>query len=302
MADYGVIPTGFNRKPLPQILGEVEAAVVTEFGPNVIQTPESPFGQINGLFADLVAQLWEFAEDVYQSYDPAQAEGLRLDTLAELRLLRRSNGELDDSFRGAITNQGRARIDIQDITREVREVEGVEFIHVWVNDTTLVDPTNGLPPGALSVVVIGGADDEVAAVLRRFVVPGTATHGNTYVSTSEDGYCRTMVILRPYLVPVELKVYVTLRKDAMGCPAPSVQAIRDALVAALSFGGSHELKNDDDVTFYRVRSVIESLFPNVEVRYIEGSRDGNGLSSGGVIINFSEIATLSIDDVEVDPT
>ena len=64
MTDYGVQPTGFVRKPLAVILAEIESSLITEFGPGVIQTPQSPLGQINGTFADIMAEMWELFEDV----------------------------------------------------------------------------------------------------------------------------------------------------------------------------------------------------------------------------------------------
>ena len=85
MADYGVQSEGFVRKPLSIVLAEIESALITEFGPGFVQTPQTPMGQINGIFAEAVAKLWEHAEDIYQSYDPDQAEGTRLDTLGRLR-------------------------------------------------------------------------------------------------------------------------------------------------------------------------------------------------------------------------
>ena len=57
MTDYGVQSTGYVRKPLSVILSEIEASMTTEFGPGVIQTSQSPFGQLNGLMADLVAEV-----------------------------------------------------------------------------------------------------------------------------------------------------------------------------------------------------------------------------------------------------
>ena len=88
MTDYGVQPTGFVRKPLNVILAEIEAAMITEFGPDAIQTAQSPFGQLNGLFADLANELWERAEDIYLSHDPDQAEGNRLDTIGRVRQIK----------------------------------------------------------------------------------------------------------------------------------------------------------------------------------------------------------------------
>jgi len=93
---YGVTPTGFNRKPLITILGEIQDKVKETFGEGAIQTPESPFGQINGMFASLASTLWEISEATYQSYDPDQAEGVRLEQLGRIRLLERMGGEDDD--------------------------------------------------------------------------------------------------------------------------------------------------------------------------------------------------------------
>lgn len=66
MADFGVVPEGYVRKPISIILAEIEAAMATEFGPGVIQTSQSPLGQLNGLMADLIAEIEERNLDVYR--------------------------------------------------------------------------------------------------------------------------------------------------------------------------------------------------------------------------------------------
>ena len=72
---YGVTENGFVKKPMVVIMGEVQEGMIGVFGADVIQTSESPIGQLNGFHADMVAELWEIAQSVYQSYDPNQAEG-----------------------------------------------------------------------------------------------------------------------------------------------------------------------------------------------------------------------------------
>jgi hypothetical protein len=109
---YGVTPTGFNRPRVPELLAEIEEKARGIFGSGVVQTAQSPLGQLNGMFAELVGTLWEAAENTYQSYDPDQAEGVRLEQLGRMRLLERIDGELDPAYRQAITNAGRARLDI----------------------------------------------------------------------------------------------------------------------------------------------------------------------------------------------
>jgi hypothetical protein len=245
--------------------------------------------------------LWEFAEDVYQSYDVDQAEGSRLNILAKIRLMDRMTGESDADFRKAITNQGRARVDVQDLARAVTNVDGVTYCHVWVNDTSLLDQVTGLPGGTLCVAVLGGSDQEVGEAIRRFVAPGISLYGNTYITTVTEGYCRTLVILRPYLVPVLMNINIRVRKDVYGCPPPSIMSMEEALLEALAPGGSHQMLNGDDVTHYRIRSVIEALFPNVEVVSIETMRKGGPGEPmlGDLPIAFSELATFEAADVEV---
>lgn len=287
---YGVQPTGYVIKPLPVILAELEALNRTEFGSGVIQTPESPLGQINAIFAEALAKIEEANLAIYQSYDPDQADGNRLQTLARIRLISRADGETEDSFRRAITNEGQARIDVQDIARAVAAIDGVTYSHIFVNDDDGPDD-NGMPGGSVCVAVSGGDDDTIGQAIRTYIAPGVKVHGNTTVSSVIEGYCRSFRVLRPIDVPVRVNVYVRIRKDVMGCPPPSTTAIRDALISNLY------LLNGDDITTYRIR-ILESLFANVEVVRFNGSRDDIPQNDDDpVVIGFIERAYL--DDVDI---
>lgn len=290
--NYGVIPTGFSRKPLAVTLAEIEARLITEFGSDFIQTSQSPMGQINGLMADIITEVWELGEDVYQSYDPDQAEGTRLDILGNLRMIRR-NGIDDEQYRRAITNIGQGRVDVQDLARALRGIAGVTYAQVFVNQTGEVTP-DGLESGTVSVAVIGGDDQEIAEVLRRYVVPGVNTYGNTSVTTNIDGFCRAMSIVRPVEVEVTLEVTVRRNNDLQNCPPASLLAI----AARLQEVWLAERFNGLDVNFYSVRSIIEREFPNVEVVSISASRDGLP-TTDNIIIGFLEIAYLSAEAVLV---
>lgn len=293
MTVYGIQPTGYVRKPLSTILAEIEDQMVTEFGPGVIQTSQSPLGQINGLMADLISEVWELAEAVYQENDPDQAEGVNLEILGRLRLLNRG-AEDDAAFRRSITNQGRARIDLQDIARAVASLPGVVYSQVFSNDTATIDE-NGLSPASVAVAVIGGDDDEVASTVRLYVVPGINTYGNVFVSTSIDGFCRTIGLVRPIIVPVTLVINVSVFKDQFGCPPPSPAAIKAALIS----DWEDTNVNGKDVTNFTVRSLIEGRYPNVQVITMTASRDGLPASSAADIA-FIEMSQLSPDNVTVN--
>lgn len=291
MTEYGVQPTGYVRKPIGVILAELEAAMVTEFGPGVIQTEVSPFGQLNGLMADLLNELDEGNLAVYQSYDPDAAEGTRLDILARLRVTKR--GERNDvQLRQAITNVGQARVDIQDVEHALRGIAGVTFAKMYEAGTTAE-----LGNGHVAIAIIGGVDAEVANTVRRYVVPGISTYGNYRVSSLVEGVCRDFSIIRPYEIPVNLVLNLRAAPGPGSCPPPSEGVIKEAVAAAWLAARS----NGQDVSHYTLRVLIESMYPSIELVDFQGERDGIELGPNvAVPIAFIEIAAISADDIDVN--
>lgn len=84
MSDYGISDTGFNRKRLDVLLGELNAEVKSIFGDNFNVSPESPDGQINGVISESNANLWEIAEEAYNAFNPSAATGNTLSNLVQL--------------------------------------------------------------------------------------------------------------------------------------------------------------------------------------------------------------------------
>lgn len=292
MADYGVTPTGFSRKPLLTLLDEIQSKAKEVFGEGVIQTPESPLGQLNGMFASLSSTAWEIAEATYQSYDPDQAEGVRLEQLGRIRLLERMAGEDDVDFRGAITNAGRARIDLADIARSVGGVDGVSYVRIFENKSSATD-VDGIPPHSLAVAVIGGDDLSIANAIRPFVAPGVNTYGNARVDTAVDGYCRTLTFVRPVPIPLGLQLTVVTQPDRLGCPAASNGAI--ALAAAAALTGANRPANGQDITLHLIRTAVSSAYPNVEVV----TATANVLPNGPLMLLPLPVRFFSI--AEIDP-
>lgn len=288
MSSYGIQPTGYVRKPISVILAELEAAMVTEFGPGVIQTPQSPLGQLNGLMADLLAEVDERNLDLYQSYDPDQAEGTRLSTLGRIRLLDRG-AQTEAEYRQRITNAGQARIDVQDVESAVRGLSGVTYAKMFTE-------AEEFSAGNVALAVIGGDDSEIALKMRQYIVPGIGTYGNARVMAEVDGRCRSYSVIRPIDVPVGLDLTVRAGEGSGSCPPPSTLAIRQAVVD----GWAASRENDLDVSHYSIRGIIERQFPQVEVVSIVGDRDGDSYGLNvPVPIGFIEIASISLNDVGV---
>lgn len=81
---YGLSATGFDRKTLAIIQGELEAAYKAIFGNDIDTSADSVFGQLIGIHAEREAEVWELLEAVYASMYPDTAEGVQLDNAAAL--------------------------------------------------------------------------------------------------------------------------------------------------------------------------------------------------------------------------
>lgn len=82
-SEYGLTPQGPNIKRLDVILDEMNVSLSEKWGVNTRKNPESVLGHLLTVFADKIAELWEFAEDVYYSQYPSSAEGAALDNAAQ---------------------------------------------------------------------------------------------------------------------------------------------------------------------------------------------------------------------------
>ena len=62
-AVYGLTKDGFRRKRLPEILTDINKRVADRLGVEIQTGSNSLFGQLHGVYAYEIADLWEQAED-----------------------------------------------------------------------------------------------------------------------------------------------------------------------------------------------------------------------------------------------
>lgn len=294
MSDYGVLPTGFARKPLVTTLKEIETDMIEVFGEGIIQTSESPLGQINGLMADKINDLWELAEDVYQSFDPDQAEGTRLTSIAKLRLLQR--GAFDDiGLRTEINNEGVNKYNLKGVEQKLLDVEGITYLKAFLNDDGSMTPI-GLALGDVAIAVIGGADSDIADELVKVLPIGGTTYGSTVVTSSvESEVSQAFNIERISTVRVELALQLSLLNDAFELFTPDIQQVIEGFVQQwLS-----DRINGRDVDSFTIRRLIECKYPNIELIAFTATVDGGSAQAQNapVVIDFDEIADIVSADV-----
>lgn len=79
-----MIDTGFSKKTLTDLKSEIEQAERDSISSSLNLLATSVLGQINGIFADKLRELWDVAEAVYRAFYPDSASGEALDNVAAI--------------------------------------------------------------------------------------------------------------------------------------------------------------------------------------------------------------------------
>lgn len=87
-AKYGLTANGFNRKRLPEIINSINNRVSDKLGIQIETGSNSIFGQLHGIYAYEIADLWELAENIYNAMYPHSASGTSLTNAAALTAIK----------------------------------------------------------------------------------------------------------------------------------------------------------------------------------------------------------------------
>lgn len=83
MPEYGITKTGVNIKRLDTIMNELHDDLSKGWGINTRINKESYLNVQLTAFADKVAELWEFGQQIYANYHPSSAEDSALDAACQ---------------------------------------------------------------------------------------------------------------------------------------------------------------------------------------------------------------------------
>ena len=76
--EHGVTINGFVRKRLPEIKADIEANLAAAWGGSVSTKPNSVVGNLVGVYAAAIDDIWQVAEDTYNAMYPHTADGVNL--------------------------------------------------------------------------------------------------------------------------------------------------------------------------------------------------------------------------------
>lgn len=131
--------TGLQIKTIEEIVDEMSTQEKAEIDSTLNTSPDEPLGELNGIFAAQVRELWEVAQVAYNGYNPDAAEGFLLEKLSAL------TGTLRE---GATKSTVSLSCDL-DLATTI--TAGTSFAHV------VGDPDNRWTPVDNYTAAVGGA-------------------------------------------------------------------------------------------------------------------------------------------------
>jgi hypothetical protein len=85
MTIYGVLPAGFVKKTIAQIQADMEATQKASMDSALDTSAAGHIGQLNGIAAAQIGELWDVGEAAYNSFNPDLAVGQGQDNLGAVR-------------------------------------------------------------------------------------------------------------------------------------------------------------------------------------------------------------------------
>ena len=144
----GVTEQGFTVKSAAEITADLDAKFVGTFGSQFDTSAESPDGQLIGVVAKLLEDVWQQAEGAYNAYSPSNAYGVGLDKVAEINGITRITN-LPTSV--AITFSGTAGAVVP-AGYIVKTVDGLEFATVAVAVVPAIVTAKCTTQGAIRIL------------------------------------------------------------------------------------------------------------------------------------------------------
>ena len=124
---------------------------------------------------------------------------------------------------------------VEAIYANLRNVPGVDFVRVLINNTLVTD-SRGIPPKAIAAVVVGGEDKDVARVLLERSPALSEWYGNAlFVVTDNLGDTYPVQWVRPTEVPIFVEIDIQSLGDGELTDDYGAR-IADAIVIYSRFG------------------------------------------------------------------
>ena len=159
--------TGLQIKTIEEILEELSTQQKAEIDSALNTNPDEPIGELNGIFAAQLREIWEVAEVAYNGFNPDAAEGFLLEKLSAL-----TGTKKEGATKGTVT------CDI-DIDIGTTLLSGTHFANVvgdpdnrWTPQADFTSPSSGVHPVVFEAENVGAiiANSGTITVISTAVV------------------------------------------------------------------------------------------------------------------------------------
>jgi len=178
MTTYGITSTGFTIPTTQELLDAVGADLQAALGADLDLSPEQPLGQVNGIYAAKLRELWEAMQTVYNARDPANANLGVLDAVCSLSGVTRRA-----ATRGAVTLTVRLNAGVTLPAGSIAHVTG-QASNQW--RTTAAATNSGGSPANVSVAAECTETGRVLANSGAIAVIATPVAGWLSVTNAAD--------------------------------------------------------------------------------------------------------------------
>jgi uncharacterized phage protein gp47/JayE len=220
--------------------------------------------------------------------------------------------ETDEELRARrnLSTESPSQSPVEALYGNLRQLEGVDFVRVYVNNTLSVD-ARGIPAKTVAPVVVGGLDQDIAETLFLRTPVGIDYFGtDSYVITDTQGENYTIKWIRPTAIDIEVQIDVTVT-DPNTWPADGADKIKAAIIAYAA-GGAPALGVDtgfedlgfvpgEDVTQSRLYTPVNSV-PGHKVTRLELADIPNPVGTADVVIAYNEVAAFDSVNITVNVT
>lgn len=174
----------------------------------------------------------------------------------------------------------------------VENVAGVTKVKGYENDTGATDG-DGLPAHSISIVALGGIDNDIAAAIQLHKTPGTRTYGTTTVTVDDShGMPIDIHFYRPTNAKINITVTITPGDNYISGYATLIAEALSEYILAIPIGGS-VIITKLYVVAYLVGNPAGLSYNIVS---IEISKNTDPVSTSDVFLLFNEVATCDPDN------
>jgi len=205
--------------------------------------------------------------------------------------------ETDEELRSRFRNTKLERSSniLDSLYSALLNVDGVEELAIYENDTDITD-SNGVLPHSFFPVVLGGSSQIIAETIWQNKPMGIKSQGNTIIPiTDTQGFLHNIGFERPTPVVVYISMTLSLNPEApIQFPSDGADQIR----AAIQTYASQNFGVGKDVIYSRMFTPINTV-PGHQIDSLFIGTTPSPVGTANIVIDFADISSFESININI---